>query len=142
MADYKTYKKEKWTYFTLSIFALFAPIVIAIGCFFPFFEYAVGYKIAIGCVLVLLQASIFTAGVWANVRIHYPMLSPLPFLVIMLYGLFTIDFFQKFVMPLMLIEIVAACSMVISAVFWAKYRKYKKYQTSVKAVALSGMLTR
>lgn len=125
MNDLKTDKKHKRLYFVLSVVSFFAPMITAIACLFPFFDYAVGYKIAIGFVLAILHTSVLAGGMWANVRLHYPMLSPLPFLICMLYGFFTIDFFHRFVYPLLIIEAITSCGMIVSAVFWNKYRKAK-----------------
>lgn len=140
MANYKTYKKEKWIYFFASIFAFLAPMIVAIASFFPFFDYNVPSKVAFGGVLVLLHTSVFAAGVWGSIRAHYPMLSPLPFVVIILYTLFQIDFFQKYVNALVIIEGIIACGMIASAVFWGKYRKYSTKATSMDAVVGSGLL--
>lgn len=140
MTAYKTYKKQKYTYLVLSVIAFFAPLVTAIGVFFPSFEYSTGAKAAIGCIIILLHTSVFAAGIWNNIRIHYPMLSPLPLLFCLLYGFFTLDFFEKFVIPLAIIELIALFGEILSAIFWIKFRKYSRYSDSVKAISQSGML--
>lgn len=125
MADLRTCKRQKRLYFILSLAAFFGPCIGAVAAFFPFFDYATGYKVAIGFVLVLLHTSILAGGIWGNIRAHFPMLSPLPFIICILYGFFTIDFFHRFVNALIIIEAIIACGMIISAVFWSKYSKAK-----------------
>ena len=140
MSDFKTYKKQKRVYFCFAIMAYLIPLIVAISCFFPFFDYNIGYKVAFGFVIALVHMTVFGAGLWHSVRAHYPMLSPLPFLIIMMYTLCAFDFFQKFVHALIVIEIIAAAGMILSAVFWTKYRKYKRFADSVKAVVSSGII--
>ena len=95
MNDLKTDKKHKRLYFVLSIVSFFAPMITAIACLFPFFDYAVGYKIAIGFVLAILHTAVLAGGMWANVRLHYPMLSPLPFFNLHVVRLFYDRFLSK-----------------------------------------------
>lgn len=138
MTKYRTYKKEKWMYLIFSIIAYFAPFTIVTAALMPMVKAATGVKIAMGLAVVALNALYFVKGLFRVILSHLPMLNMLAFIFLILAAFFTMDLFQKSATTLCWIELAAGIGSIVSSVLWLKYRKYKKYQESVKATIGSG----
>ena len=140
MSNYKTYTKEKWLYFALAIAVYFVPFIVVISVYLPFVKQATGFKVALGLALVAINSIPLVMGLFKNMFIHYPMLMGLPFIAIFLMSasFFKLSVFKELSTTLCWIETAALAGIIVSTVFWAKFRKYSKYQQSVKANVHSG----
>ncbi len=137
--SYKTYKKEKWIYFVLCIVAYFVPFIIATAIFFPMMKYvSSGLKTAIGIGIVFINAIPFLMGIFRSFFAHFPMLNILSIVFIVLAAFFCIDAFQNYVYMFCWIEGAAALGSIVSCVLWSKYRKYTRWNESIKANVKSG----
>lgn len=137
MAKYKTFTKEKWLYFAFSIVAYFLPFVIVTSCLLPMVETAKGLKVAMGLVIVLINAIPFLMGVFKSFFAHFPMFNILAVIFLFLAVFFTKDIFKSCADKLLWIEFAAAVGSVVSCIMWAKYRKYSHYQKTMKATIKS-----
>lgn len=133
MADFKTFKKEKWLYFSLSIIAYFLPFIIVTACLMPLVSAAQGVKAAIGLGIVFINAIPFLIGVFRSVFAHFPMLNILSLAFLFLAAFFALDIFRACVDKLLWIETAAALGSVLSCIFWGKHKKYSRWRESVKA---------
>lgn len=138
MANYKTFFKEKWVYFALSIAAYFLPFTITSACLLPMVKTAQGLKVAMGLGIVLINAIPFIFGLFKTFFAHFPMLNLLAIVFLFLAAFFTMEVFKTCVDRLLWIESAAAIGSLLSCVFWGKYRKYSKWRESVKANVRSG----
>ena len=140
MSNYKTYRKEKWLYFILSIAAYFLPVVIVTAFLLPMTEAATGVKWGMGMAVVLINSLLFLWGAFHAFTAHFPMLNIVAILFLALAAFFTLDFFQKYVGIFCWIEFAAVIGSIASCIFWGKFRKYSGWSESVKAIARSGIL--
>lgn len=138
MSNYKTYTKEKWLYFALSVVAYFLPFIVVAACLLPLIKTSGGFKVAMGLGIVLINAIPFLMGTFRSLFAHFPMLNTLAIIFIALAAFFTLPLFQSSADKLCWIELAAAVGSVVSCVFWSKHCKYKRYQESVKATVGSG----
>lgn len=138
MAEYKTYRKEKWIYFALSIVAYFLPFIITTACFLPIVSAPTGIKAAIGMGILLINAIPFLTGVFRAFFAHFPMLNMLAIVFMLLYSFFALDIFTRCREIICWIELSAAIGSVASCILWGKYLKYKSYQKTIKATVKSG----
>lgn len=138
MADYKTYAKEKRLYFIFAVVAYFVPFIIVTACMAPLMKVATGMKIAVGMGIVFINAVPFLMGIFKAFFAHFPMLNILALVFLFLAAFFTLDVFRACADKLMWIELSAAVGSVLSCFFWAKYRKYKQYNRTMKATVKSG----
>ncbi|MDE6597605.1 MAG: hypothetical protein K2K60_03090 [Clostridia bacterium] len=138
MSKYRTFTKEKWLYFILSVIAYFAPFIIVTACLLPFIKAADGFKIAMGLGIVFINAIPFLMGIFRAFFAHFPMFNMLALVFLILAAFFTLDVFRTYVDRFLWIETAAALGSIVSCVFWTKYRKYAKWQQSVKANVKSG----
>ena len=137
--SYKSYKKEKWVYFALSIVAYILPFIIATASFFPMMKAVpAGLKAAIGIGIVFINAIPFLMGIFRSFFAHFPMLNILSIVFIVLAAFFCIDAFQNYVHMFCWIEGAAALGSVVSCVLWAKHCKYARWNESIKANVRSG----
>lgn len=135
---YKTYFKEKWLFFALSISTYFLPFVITTACLLPFVKAADGVKIAIGLGIVFINAIPFLMGVFRAFFSHFPMLNMVAVIFLFIYGFFALDAFMKSREAFCWIELAAALGSILSCVFWGLYLKYADYRRAVKATVGSG----
>lgn len=143
MADYKSFRKEKWLYLLLSIAAYFLPFITVTACLFPLMtDTEGGLKFAIGFGIVVINAIPFLMGVFKTVFAHFPMLNMLAIVFVLLAAFFTLDAFSDYVDYFIWIELSAAVGSLASCLFWAKHKKYKAYAASVKANIKSGAFKR
>lgn len=136
--NYKTYFRQKWLCFSLSIISYFLPFVVVTACMLPFVKAAEGVKIAIGLGIVLINAIPFLTGVFRAFFAHFPMLNIIAIIFLFIYGFFTLDAFIKSREAFCWIELAAALGSVASCVFWGLYLKYADYRRAVKATVGSG----
>lgn len=138
MSKYRTFAKEKRIYFILALVAYFLPFLIVTASLIPLVKTTHGLKIAMGLGIVLINAIPFLMGIFKAFFAHFPMLNVLAIVFIMLAAFFTLDIFRGCVDKLLWIELAAAFGSVISCLLWGKYRKYSKWNESVKANIKSG----
>ncbi len=138
MSNYRTFTKEKWLYFVLAVTAYFVPFVIVTCCLLPFIKASGGFKAAIGLGIVVINAIPFLMGVFKSFFAHFPMFNILAVVFLALAAFFMLDVFQTYVDRFLWIEAAAATGSIVSCILWAKYRKYAKWQQSVKASVKSG----
>jgi len=135
---YKTFRKEKWLYFALSIVAFFLPMVITTACLLPIVQAASGIKIAVGFGVMLLNSLIFLSGIFHNFRAHFPMLNLPALIYLFLREFFLLPIFANFADILSWIELAAFFGSIASCILWGLHRKYARYVESVKATVASG----
>lgn len=135
---YKTFKKEKWLYFGLSIVAYFLPFIVVTAVFFPMIEAATGFKFALGLGVVLINTIPFLMGVYRSFFAHFPMLNMLAIVFLLLAVFFTMEIFQYYVQVFCWIEGAAALGSIASCILWGKFRKYSHWHESIKANVRSG----
>lgn len=136
---YRTFKKEKWLFFALSIVAYFVPFIIVTACMFPFMTKAdAGYKWALGILIVIINALPFLMGIIRVFFAHFPMLNVFSIGFCVLGALFTFEIFTEYMDKFLWIELTAALGSIASCIFWGLHRKYTRYAESVKATVLSG----
>lgn len=138
MAKYKTYTKQKWSYFGLSVIAYFLPFIVVTACLMPMVSEAEGLKIAIGFGIVFINSIPFLMGVFRAFFAHFPMLNILAAVFVFLAAFFTLDIFKSCVDKLLWIELAAAIGSMASCFLWGRYRKYAGYQKTMKATVGSG----
>lgn len=136
---YRTFKKEKWIFFALSILVYFAPFVTVAACMFPLMHKAdTGYKAALGILIVFINALPFLVGILHSFLAHFPMFNMFAVGFCVLGALFTFDIFAEYVDKFLWIEFAAMCGSVVACIFWHLHKKYARYAESVKATVLSG----
>lgn len=138
MAEYKTFKKQRFTYFWLAIAVYFLPFVIVTACLLPMVKMNGGLKIAVGLGIVIINAIPFLMGIFKAFFAHFPMFNVLAVVFLCLAAFFSLDVFQNCVEKLLWIESAAAGGSILSCIFWGKHLKYKKWNESVKATVGSG----
>lgn len=137
----KSFKKEKWLFFALALVAYFVPYIIVIACLFPMMHKAdTGYKVALGVVLVIVNAIPLILGIFKSILAHYPMLYGLMFAggICFLGAVFKFDIFAEYTSKFLWIEFTVALSALASFIFWIFHRKYARYSETVKAAKKSG----
>lgn len=140
MPKYKSFKKEKWLFFALSIIVYFVPFIIVTACLFPFMKKAdAGYRWALGIVMVILNAVPFLMGIFRAVLSHFPMLNTVALVFCVLGMLFNFEIFAEYMDKFLWIELTAAVCSIASCVFWGLHKKYARYSESIKAAKKSGM---
>ncbi|MDE7330121.1 MAG: hypothetical protein K2N30_03355 [Clostridia bacterium] len=136
---YRTFKKEKWIFFALSIIVYFVPFVIVTACVFPLMRKAdTGYRVALGILIVIINALPFLMGIFKSFFAHFPMLNIFAIGFCILGALFTFNIFAEYIDKFLWIECAAALGSVAACVFWGLHRKYARYAESIKANVLSG----
>lgn len=136
---YRTFKKEKWLFFALSIVVYFVPFIIVTACMFPLMHKADhGYKVALGILIVVINALPFLMGIFKAFFAHFPMLNIFAIGFCILGALFTFNIFAEYMDKFLWIEFTAAVGSVVSCVFWGLHRKYARYAESIKANVMSG----
>ncbi len=138
MSNYRTFTKEKWLYFVLAVVSYFLPFVTVTACLLPFIKVSGGFKIAMGLGIVVINAIPFLMGVFKSFFAHFPMFNILAVVFLALAAFFMLDLFRTYADRFLWIEAAAAAGSIVSCVFWSKYRKYAKWQQSVKANVRSG----
>lgn len=138
MSNVRTYKKEKYTYFALSVAAYFLPFVVTAACLLPFVEEKTGFKIALGLGIATVNAIPFLVGAFRWFFSHFPMLNFVALLFLALAAFFRMDVFRTYADTFLWIELAAGVGSIASCVLWAKYLKYASYNKTMKATLESG----
>lgn len=137
--SYRTYRKEKWFFFVLSVLAYFVPFIAVAACMFPLMRTAdTGYKVALGFLIVFINALPFLTGIFKTFFAHFPMLNIFAVGFCVLGALFTFNIFADYLDKFLWIEFAAAVGSVISCVCWGLHRKYARSAESIKANVKSG----
>ena len=137
---YKTYKKQRYLFFWLTLIVYFVPYIVATACLLPFMKAAEGTKWAIGMTVVFLNALPFVVGILRKIFAHVPFINGLAIVFVALAMCFTLDIFHSYVYTFMTIESVALAGSLLACVFWHFHRKYKRQAQTVKTVIKSGLL--
>ncbi len=138
MSDVKTYKKEKYIYFALSVVFYFLPFTVTAACLLPFVKAAEGFKIALGLGVVIINAIPFLVGVFRWFFSHFPMLNFVSLLFLALEAFFRMEVFRTYADTFLWIELAAGAGSIASCILWAKYLKYASYNKTMKAALGSG----
>lgn len=138
MKKYKTFFKQKWLCFALSLVCYFVPFIVVTACFLPLTEAATGMKWAIGMGIVLINAIPFLMGIFRAFFAHFPMLNILSLVFLALAAFFMLDFFRYYAEIFLWIELAAAIEPIAACIFWGLFRKYSVWRESVKANVRSG----
>lgn len=138
MATYKTYRKEKWLFFFLSIAAYFVPFIVVTSVFFPMMDVTKGYKVAIGLAVVAINTVPFLMGVFRSFFAHFPLFNMLSIVFLILAAFFTMDVFRYYVEIFLWIETAAAVGSIAACILWHYYRKFGGWHESIKANVKSG----
>ena len=139
MANYKTFAKEKWLYFTFSIAFYFLPFIIVTACLMPLMKRGdEGLKIAVGFAVIFINALPFLQGLLEHIFSHFPMINTFAIIYVCISAFFTLDIFQNYRNYFNWIELSAFIGSFISCILWGKYRKYSRWRESVKANVRSG----
>lgn len=137
---YKTYKKERYSFFWLSIAVYFVPYIIVTACLLPFVKTGVGMKWGMGLAVAALNALPFLGGILKGFRAHFPFINLLALAFVALAGFFTLELFQDYVTTFLWIELSAAVGSIAACVFWHFHRKYKRKSQTVGDIVKSGVL--
>lgn len=140
MTTYKTYKKERYLFFWLSLVAYFLPYIVTTACLLPMMRAAQGVKWGIGLAVVALNAIPFLTGIFKGFRAHFPFVNLLAFVFVLLAGFFCLELFHNYVYTFLTIEAVALEGSVAACVLWHFHRKYKRKAQTVGDVLKSGIL--
>lgn len=140
MADYKTYKVERYLFFWLSIAVYFVPYIIVAACLLPFMETVQGVKWGIGLSVAALNALPFLGGILKGFRAHFPFVNLMALVFVSLAGFFTLNIFQKYVATFLWIELAAVLGSVAACVLWHFHKKYKRKAQTVNDVIKSGLV--
>lgn len=140
MGAYKTYKKERYLFFWLSIAVYFVPYIIVTACLLPFVKTGQGMKWGIGLSVAALNALPFLGGILKGFRAHFPFVNLIAFVFILLAGFFTLELFQRYVSTFLWIELSAVLGSIAACVLWGFHRKYKKINETYKANKKIGVI--
>lgn len=137
---YKTYKKQRYIYFWLSLISYFVPYVAVTAALLPMMVESVGMKWGIGLAVVALNALPFIGGVLRHIFAHVPFINMLALVFMLLAGFFLLDVFREYVYTFMSIEAAALGGSLLACVFWGLHKKYKRQNQTIKTVVKSGVL--
>lgn len=140
MKPYKTYKKQRYLFFWLSIIVYFVPYIVATACLLPLVRTGTGQRWAIGLAVVVMNALPFLAGIFRAFRAHFPFFNLPAFLFMCVAGFLSLEIFRNYVHIFEIIETVAAIGGIIACVLWHYHRKYARKAQTVKDVAESGLI--
>lgn len=142
MGNYKTYRKERYLFFWLSIAVYFIPYIIVTACLLPFMAESQGAKWGVGLAVAAINAVPFLAGIFRSFRAHFPFLNLLSVAFVALAGFFTLELFRDYVYTFLWIELSAMLGSVAACVLWHFHRMYKRKAQTVSDVLKSGILQR
>ena len=142
MTTYKTYRKERYLFFWMSLVAYFLPYVVTTACLLPMMRAAQGVKWGIGLAVVALNAIPFLTGIFKGFRARFPFVNMLAFVFVLLAGFFCLDLFHNDVYTFLAIETVELAGRIAECVLWHFHRKYKRKAQTVGDVLKSGLLAK
>ena len=140
MTTYKSYKKQRYLFFWLSLVAYFVPYIVATACLLPFMKAAEGMKWGIGLAVAALNALPFLGGILKGFRAHFPFVNMIAFVFVLLAGFFTLEVFHNYVYTFLTIEAAAVAGSLAACVLWHFHRKYKRKAHTVGDVIASGLI--
>lgn len=140
MSKYKTYRKERYLFFWLSIVVYFVPYVVTTACLFPLVKSEPGTKWAVGLFVVFLFSLPFVTGIFKGFRAHFPFASPVADLTLFLLVFMTTNYFQSYLYTLLWISLAAGIGRYAACALWFLHRKYKRKCQTVSDVVKSGLL--
>lgn len=140
MAKYKTYRKQRYLFFWLSIVVYFLPYIIVTASLLPFVKTDEGVKWGIGLAVCALNAVPFVSGVFKGFRAHFPFVNLMAFIFLFLAAFFLSEVFQNYVYTFLWIELAAVVGSGAACVLWHYHRKYKRKALTIGDVAKSGIL--
>lgn len=140
MSNYKTYKKQRFLFFWLSIAVYFLPYIIVTACLLPLVKTDVGAKAGIGLAVIALNALPFLAGIFKGFRAHFPFVNLIAFVFVLLAAFFLSELFKNYVYTFLWIELAALLGSIAACVLWHFHRKYKRKAQTVGDVLKSGIL--
>lgn len=140
MGKYKTYKKQRFLFFWLSIVVYFLPYVIVTACLLPFVKAGAGQRCGIGLAIVALNALPFLAGIFKGFRAHFPFVNLLSVVFVLLAAFFLSELFYNYVYTFLWIELAALLGSVAACVLWHFHRKYKRLNETYRANKKIGVI--
>lgn len=138
--NYKSYQKERYLFFWLSIVVYFLPYLIATAATLPTMRATQGAKWGIGLAVMALNAIPFLTGIFKGFRARFPFVNLIAFVFVILAAFFLSDLFHKYVYTFLTIESVALAGSIGACVLWHFHRKYKRKAQTVSDVVKSGIL--
>ena len=138
--NYRTYKKERYIFFWMTIIVYFVPVIAVTASLLPMVVASQGTKWGVGCTVMLLYSLVFVRGFLYKLLVHFPFFNGWAAAGILISSFFTLDFLSKYrftfmwIMGTMFVSGFAAC------VLWIFHNKYKRAAQTVKTVVKSGVL--
>lgn len=140
MAKYKTYRKQRYLFFWLSIVVYFLPYIIVTASLLPFVKTDEGVKWGIGLAVCALNAVPFVSGVFKGFRAHFPFVNLMAIIFLFLAAFFLSEVFQNYVYTFLWIELAAVIGSGAACVLWHYHRKYKGINETYRANKKIGMI--
>ena len=140
MKSYKTYRKQRFLFFWLSLLSYFLPYAVVTASLLPLMQAAQGAKWGIGLGVIAINSVPFLGGVFKGFRAYFPFVNVLAIAFVLLAGFFTMKLFQNYVHTFLWIEFAAVLGSVLACVFWHYHRKYKRKSRTVSDVVKSGLV--
>jgi hypothetical protein len=137
---YKTYRRQRYAFFWLSVLAYFVPYIVATCCLLPVMRTDTGLKWGVGLAVIAINALPFLGGIFRGVLAHFPFVNVLAIVFIMLAAFFTLDLFSNYVYTFLTIEGTAAAGSIAACWLWYYHMKYKRKSQTVSDIAKSGIL--
>lgn len=139
-ANYKTYKRERYLFFWLSILVYFVPYIVVTACLLPLMKTSTGQKVGIGMAVIFINALPCLAGIFHAFHAHYPFFNLVPFVYLGVREFFKMDIFQHYEGIFAWIEFTVALGIIAYCILWHFHRKYKRKAQTVNDVLRSGIL--
>lgn len=136
----KTYRKQRYFFFWLSVLVYFVPYIVATSCLLPIIRTDTGIKCGIGLAVIALNAIPFLGGILKGVRAHFPFVNLLAVVFVLLAAFFLTDVFRNYVYTFLWIELAAMLGSIAACVFWYFHKKYKRKAHTINDVLKSGIL--
>lgn len=140
MAKYKTYRKQRYIFFWISIVVYFVPYIIVTASLLPFAKTDEGVKWGIGLAVCALNAVPFVSGVLKGFRAHFPFVNLMAFIFLFLAAFFLSEVFQNYVYTFLWIELAAVVGSGAACVMWHYHRKYKGLNETYRANKKIGVI--
>ncbi len=138
--SYRTYKKERYIFFWLTIITYFVPVIAVTAALLPFVTVSNGAKLGIGCVVVLLHLIVFLCGFLLKFFAHFPFFNGYAVVITALSYFFTLEVFADYVYTFRWIGLAMTLSSIAACVLWVFHNQYKRKSQTVNDVIKSGVL--
>lgn len=139
-SKYKTYKKQRFLFFWLSIAVYFLPYIIVTACLLPLMKTAAGTRAGIGLAVIALNALPFLGGILKGFRAHFPFVNLIAFVFVLLAAFFLSELFKNYVYTFLWVELAAVLGSVAACVLWHFHRKYKRLNETYRANKKIGVI--